>query len=60
MLLKSSLNTSWEFFNYEWESEKVENYLNNKVIKNTSETWIFPLWLSWIEKFGKANLLKFN
>lgn len=60
MLLKSSLKSEWEFYNYEWESEKVEDYLNKKVIKTSLESWIFPLWLSWIEKFGKANLLKFN
>lgn len=60
MFLKSSLKSNWEFYNYEWEKEKVVNYLNKKVIKFKNETWIFPLWLSWIEKFGKANLLKFN
>lgn len=60
MLLKSSLKADWEFYNYEWDLERLDNYLENKVIKTSSETWIFPLWLSWIEKFGKANLLKFN
>lgn len=60
MLLKSSLKSNWEYYNYEWESEIIDNYLSNKIIKSKNETWIFPLWLSWIEKFGKANLLKFN
>lgn len=60
MLIKSSLKSSWEFYNYEWESEKIDSYLEKKVIKSWDETWIFPMQLSWIEKFGKANVLKFN
>lgn len=60
MLLKSSLKSEWESYNYEWEPEKVNDYLDKKVIKSPKETWVFPMQISWIEKFGKANLLKFN
>jgi len=59
LLLKWTLWAPWEFFNYEWDSQKIENYLQDQAIKTAHETWIFPLWLSGIEKFGKANILKF-
>lgn len=59
LLLKWTLWAPWEFFNYEWDSQKIENYLQDQSIKIAHETWIFPLWLSGIEKFGKANILKF-
>lgn len=59
LLLKSSLITPWEFLNYEWESEKIGEYLQKKAIKSSLETWTFPMQLSGIEKFGKANLLHF-
>ncbi len=59
LLLKWTLWAPWEFFNYEWDSQKIENYLQTQAIKTAHETWIFPLWLSGIEKFGKANILKF-
>lgn len=60
LLLKGTLWSSWEFFNYEWDSETVEHYLHTRAIKTPQESWIFPLWLSGIEKFGKANVLQFN
>lgn len=60
LLLKSTLFAWWEFYNYEWETEKIENYLQEKSIKKSNESWIFPLWISGLELFGKANILKFN
>lgn len=60
LLLNDSLISNWEFYNYEWETEGITQYLKDKVILSKKQAWIFPLWLSWIEKFGKANLLKFN
>lgn len=60
MLLHNNLFTQWEFTNYEWEKEDVKSYLMKKSIKKVEDKWIFPLWLSWIEKFWKANLLIFK
>lgn len=60
LLIKSTLFASWDFYNYEWEKENIKDYLEKKSILNKDETWIFPLGISGLETFWKANILKFN
>jgi predicted ATP-grasp superfamily ATP-dependent carboligase len=60
LLIKSTLFASWDFYNYEWEKENIKDYLEKKSILNKDEIWIFPLGISGLETFWKANILKFN
>lgn len=59
ILLNLDFESKWEFYNYGWENEDIIDFLDKKCIKNKNETWIFPLWVSWLKEFWKANLLKF-
>ncbi|MGE4444042.1 MAG: ATP-grasp domain-containing protein [Candidatus Altimarinota bacterium] len=60
LLIKSTLFASWDFYNYEGEKENIKDYLEKKSILNKDEIGIFPLGISGLETFGKANILKFN
>lgn len=60
LLLKSNVSSKWIFYNSEWPTEDIENYLLKKSIQKKEDIWIFPLGISWIETFWKANLLKYK
>lgn len=58
-LLTQNLTNPWKFYNYDWPKKIVWEFLQQDAISSKNMRGIFPLSISGISQFGKANLLEF-